>query len=425
MEFPQTAATPQRKSFRSVDYVKITILGLAITTLWGSLHSIVLPMQLLDLVPDAEKNARLGYLTLAGLLLAMMMQPAAGALSDRSRLSWGRRRPFILSGILASVMLLPGLALAESYLGIFIIYGLLQMSANVAQGPYQALIPDLVPAHRRGVASAVKSLFETIGGVALVWALFYFAGRTFPSGGPAWQLFTMSTLAGLLLGTMLITVSTVREQAHVSVRPFSPLSSLRASFRIDMEKDRNFLIFMTSRFVFVMALATLQSFSFYYVTDVINAVNPAVATAELLVALGVGMVVSIYPAGRLSDAIGRKPVLVFSGVIGAIGVLVILAAPSYWYLVAGVGIQGVAGGAFMASNWALATDLVPKSEAARFLGLANMATAGGAAMARLIGPLIDYFNRYEPGLGYTVMFLACLLYFVIGSLLTLRIKEGG
>jgi len=77
----------------------------------------------------------------------------------------------------------------------------------------------------------------------------------------------------------------------------------------------------------------------------------------------------------------------------------------------------------MSSNWALATDLVPGGEEARYLGLTNLATAGGAALARLIGPVIDYFNHYSAGLGYQVMLGACFAYFVAGSLLLLKIRE--
>ena len=83
----------------------------------------------------------------------------------------------------------------------------------------------------------------------------------------------------------------------------------------------------------------------------------------------------------------------------------------------------------MSSNWALATDLVGKGEEARYLGLTNLATAGGAALARLIGPVIDFFNGYglsrslDPTLGYQVMLLACFVYFVTGSALLLKVKE--
>jgi len=79
-------------------------------------------------------------------------------------------------------------------------------------------------------------------------------------------------------------------------------------------------------------------------------------------------------------------------------------------------------GVFNSTNWALATDLVAKGEEARYLGIANMATAGGAALARLIGPVIDFFNSQNAGLGYQVMLLACFAYFLVGAVLILKIK---
>jgi MFS family permease len=78
----------------------------------------------------------------------------------------------------------------------------------------------------------------------------------------------------------------------------------------------------------------------------------------------------------------------------------------------------------MSTNWALATDLVPKGEEARYLGLTNLATAGGAALARLIGPVIDFLNKYAPALGYQVMLGACFTYFITGSVLLMKIKRG-
>ena len=184
-------------TFRPVDYVKITVFGLAIAALWGSLHTIILPLRLLDFVAEPQKNTYLGLLTFTGLVLAMMVQPIAGAISDRSGFSWGRRRPYILVGTVLAVLLLPGIGFYNSFFAILIVYCLLQISCNVAQGPFQAFIPDLVPGGKRGVASGVKSLLEVVGGFALVRLIAYFMGRYFAvreaSGyGFPWQRWVLS-----------------------------------------------------------------------------------------------------------------------------------------------------------------------------------------------------------------------------------------
>ncbi len=203
--------------------------------------------------------------------------------------------------------------------------------------------------------------------------------------------------------------------------------SLRATlvktFQIDIRANRDFLWFLASRLFVFMAFATIQQFALNFLMDVIGVVNPAEATARFSITAVIGMLVIVYPAGYLSDRIGRKPMGIGAGFLGATGIAIILLYPNYGAILVAAGIIGVAIGAFNSTNWALATDLVAKGEEARYLGLANMATAGGAALARLIGPLIDFFNTYTPGLGYQVMLGACFVYFVAGSLLMTRIKK--
>ncbi len=413
-----------KNNFKRFDYVKITVFGFALAALWSSLHSIVLPLRLLDMVAETEKNTRLGLLTFIGLLLAMIVQPIAGAISDRYGFKWGRRQPYILIGSLLGILLLPGIGLFQGYIALFIIYCLLQVSINTAQGPYQAFIPDLVPQGRKGLASGVKSLLEIIGGITLVRLVGHFMGNYTPGEGALWLWLALGALAAVLLGAMLATVITVKEPSVRRVTNEPPMwQTLVHSFRFDVKKDQDFIIFLVSRLLVFMALATIQTFALFYLRDVVGLVNPATATADLLIAAGIGMLIAVYPAGRFSDKIGRRPVVITSGLLGAAGVLVIFFATGYGIIIAGGVIIGLGTGAFMSSNWALATDLVPGGEEARYLGLTNLATAGGAALARLIGPVIDYFNHYGAGLGYQVMLGACFAYFVVGSLLLLKIRE--
>ena len=73
-------------------------VGLAF--LWNGLHAIILPAVLLNYAPEELKNTYLGLLTFVGLVIAMVIQPISGALSDRWVSNWGRRRPLILIGTL-------------------------------------------------------------------------------------------------------------------------------------------------------------------------------------------------------------------------------------------------------------------------------------------------------------------------------------
>jgi hypothetical protein len=72
--------------------------------------------------------------------------------------------------------------------------------------------------------------------------------------------------------------------------------------------------------------------------------------------------------------------------------------------------------AIAAANWAYNADVAPADEAARFLGLANVGTAGAAAAAGLFGPLVDWGNRMGPGAGYTALFISAGLAFIASAL---------
>jgi Na+/melibiose symporter-like transporter len=408
-------------TFRRSDYLKITVFGFALAALWGSLHAIILPTRLLELVSTSEKSTYLGLLTFAGLMLAIIVQPIAGAISDRSGFGWGRRRPFILGGTLVAMLFLAGIGWGGSFLAIFVTYCLLQIASNTTQGPYQAFIPDLVPQGKRGLASGVKGFLEIAGGVALLYPIAIFMDR-YDAGKGLWLWLALAMLGAALLAAMVITILTVRERPGRVGARFPPLPSIYQSFRINVRAHRDFIWFILSRLFIMMAFTTLQTFAMYFLMDVIGVSDPATATARFSIVAIAGMLIVAYPAGRLSDRIGRRPIALTAGLLGALSIaLIFLSGQNFTLIMLCGGLVGIAFGAFMSSNWALAIDLVPKGEEARYLGLTNLATAGGAALARLIGPLIDFGNGFSPNLGYSFMFLACFIYFIVGSLLLLKI----
>jgi Na+/melibiose symporter-like transporter len=376
-------------------------------------------------VPEAQKNTYLGWLTFCGLILALAVQPIAGAISDRSGFKWGLRRPYILMGGIVALLILPGIGLAGSFTAIFAVYCLLQIASNTAQGPYQAFLPEFVPENKHGVASGVKALLEIVGGVILVYLSSLFMDRYFAGEGSRWLWLVLGILAVVLLGAMIATVVMVREPpVKFNDRKDSLLVALYHTAR-EVLANRDIVWFLASRLLFYMAFTTVQQFALYFLRDVIGVANPAEATARFSISAVVGMLIVVWPAGYLSDRVGRKSITIAAGLLGALGIGIIALSKEYGPILWAAGIIGMAMGAFNSANWALATDLVAKGEEARYLGIANMATAGGAALARAIGPAIDFFNGRSPGSGYQFMLLVCVAYFVIGAALVFKIRRRG
>jgi Na+/melibiose symporter-like transporter len=268
----------------------------------------------------------------------------------------------------------------------------------------------------------VKSLLEILGGVALLYPVALFMDRYSTAGGSLWLWLALAILACVLLVIVVITVLTVQERTGGGSQ-ISLLSALSRSFKIDVRTNRNFVWFLVSRLLFFIAFFAIQTFALYFLRDVVGVASPAAAAARFsIVAVG-GMLIAVYPAGSISDRLGRRPVVVSAGLIGALGVgLLLFFATSYPVIMLAGGLLGISFGAFMSTNWALATDLVARGEEARYLGLTNLATAGGGALGRLIGPIIDWVNAYSPGWGYSAMFIICFICFVAGSLLLMKIR---
>ena len=413
---------PSEKIFRPADYVKISIFAAALSVLWPSIHSLIIPLRLLEFAPEAQKNTYLGLLTFLGSMIAVFIQPLAGAFSDRFASSWGRRRPFIFVGTLLALLFLPSIGISGSFLFLLTGYCLLQVATNIAQGPFQAFIPDLVPRGHRGLASGAKGLAEILGGVVFLRLVAYFMDNYTSSGSNVWLWAAIGFLGLMLLAAMVTTMLTVKEQPSSSTGKLSAVKAMAGAYKIDAKGNPSFIWFLVSRLFILMAMVVLQTFALYFVIDVINHPNPAGVAADLLITVGVFLLLAVYPAGRLSDRFGRKPIILFSGFIGIVGILVLLFTRSYVGTLVCGGLLGLSAGAFLSTNWALATDLVPAGEEARYLGLTNIATAGAGALARLIGPVIDFFNNRQSGLGYSVMLLVCVIYFVIGSASVIPIK---
>lgn len=200
------------KRLRLIDLITLNIFWIGLNFLWNSLHSIILPVRILDLAPEHLKGTALGLITFLGLILAMVYQPIIGAISDASTFKWGRRRPFILVGAFFNIVFLTLLLAARNLWLLFAWYMLLQLSSNTAQGPYQGIIPDLVPEDQRGQASGIKQIIEILGAVLSTFIAGYLMER-----GLIWAT------AGVIIAALLVTeplIHVVDQEGLVAVDGF-------------------------------------------------------------------------------------------------------------------------------------------------------------------------------------------------------------
>ena len=78
------------KKLSTLHLLVINAYWVGLSFMWNTIHPIMLPAVLLNYVPDAKKNTYLGLLTFVGLVIAMIVQPVTGALSDGWSSRFGR-----------------------------------------------------------------------------------------------------------------------------------------------------------------------------------------------------------------------------------------------------------------------------------------------------------------------------------------------
>ena len=207
------------RRMRWYDYLTLNIYWLGLNMSSGSMTPIILPVLVQRFVPDSVKNTFYGDLRFYGLMVALLVQPMMGMLSDRSTLRWGRRRPFILVGAILTALLTAAIGLATGYWVLFVVTLLLQVSSNIAHGALQGLIPDLVPEDQRGRMSGVKAIMELLPVIIVAFTVAKLVGA-----GQMWA--ALSLVAASLLLTMLITLLTVREIPLAEAPTASPWGPL-------------------------------------------------------------------------------------------------------------------------------------------------------------------------------------------------------
>ena len=430
--------------------------------------------------PADWKNTALSLMGNAGLIIAMLIQPLAGLFSDRSTSRFGRRRPYILAGTLLDLVFLVAIGLSWNYWSLLVAVLLIQFSSNISHGALQGLIPDMVPEEQRGRASAIKALFElvpiflvgisiatmvgeghlgwaivTTGALLLVTAVVtIFTVKEQPlkikPEGSFWPpmrgvfLMLLGILGGVLIGLLgglligglagLVTWPLAGKTTATAVAIglggiFAMILAVvigvwagsSTAIGKDARNHSSFIWWIVNRLFFLAAITSLQRFALYFFMYAFN-IDIDLATTlfgRLITLVGIFTLASAVLGGWLADRIRHKLLLGWSGILAALGGILLLGTiwvPNQALIYLAGTVLGLATGVFMTTNWAMGTNLVPPEEAGRFLGISNLAGAGAGLIGGSFGgPVADYLNISTPGLGYFVIIAGYALLFICST----------
>ncbi len=392
---------------RAASFARLCSLNAGIQLVWGAVLGVSLQARTIALVPHADTIARYSALAATGALVATIVQLVAGRSSDLMRTRQHDRTRFYLVGIGLAIPSILAFFFAQTFVVFALAFVALQCTINIASGPYQAIIPDYVVTAQRGRASAWMSAYQSLGNaIGLLVA------------GLIGDLrIVAAALVAPLVVTMTVVVRETRRLSHlklsvdaaatdVQARALPPLLVSRGLVNVGFFALLDYLLFFVRDSLHVAPSVVQMTTAFVFLTFTLSAI--------------VGAIVAAKPADRSDKR------LVVSVAVGTIVVALIALATttSLPLAYASAGLAGIAWGAFVTADWALATAVLPPKTMATAMGVWNIATTIPQVIAPLVvGPLVVHADAVMAGSGPRVAIVAACVAFALGGAAVWRVPR--
>ncbi|MGW1881359.1 MFS transporter [Streptomyces sp. NPDC001970] len=390
------------------------ISGLVLANL-GLYMAFLTPIQVLlaeqiDAIDPSGKEIALGWATGVGALVAVVANPLAGALSDRTGGRFGRRRPWILGGAAAGAVGLAVTSAQTTIVGVTLGWCLAQLGLNAMLAGSNAVVPDQVPVEQRAAVSGWIGIPQTLG--LVVGALLV-------------TMVVTGTAAGYLLLAVLVVLAALpfvlltrdppvpREARHTrTVR--------LADFWVSPRAYPDFGWAWLTRFLVMLGNAIGTLYLLYFLKDAVHHANPDEGVLILTLLYTAGVVVTAVGGGVVSDRWGRRRALVSVSSVVMAAASLLLTFWHTWPVAMGAALLlGLGFGAYIAVDQALITQVLPSAgDRAKDLGVINIANSAPQVLGpALAAPIVAYAG------GYAGLYLTSTVVTVLGGVLVWRIRS--
>lgn len=416
LSIPHLGIKPDTR--RPIWFIAMLVLaqfGLFVALLAPATVSIQMKVQ--TLTADSAEQASMTAMVIApGALAAVIFNALGGRLSDRTTSRLGRRRPWIVLGIVGLTLALLLIAVATGPLMMAVGWFVSQAFANLAFAAFLASVADQLPAQQYGKTSGLIGIAQNMGVMVATWLSAALANDIL-------LLFMVPAVIGVVL--MVAYALSLPEPVLTENRyPFN-LRELIATFWTNPLKYPDFGLAWWGRFLIILASYLFVTFRVLYMTNHLGLEPGATAAAAVAVGVTIYTVASMVSgllAGWISDKLGRRKVMVALAIlifaIGTYGLLHVDTVTGFYLCEA---IMGVAYGMYLAVDLALVLEVLPDREnAGKDLGVFNMANALPQSLAPGIGGFL--LAKLGGGTDFTALLVAAAISAVVGAIITMFIR---
>ncbi|BBF71364.1 MFS transporter [Sphingomonas bisphenolicum] len=406
-------ASPSPETTRpTVSLGFVAVYVLAQFGIWVALLTPVvmtLALRVGEIASEAEKGRWLGIILAIGGFVALVATPICGALSDRTRSRLGRRRPWLLGGLVVAGAGLLLLGLAPKLLLLGLGWIICQAGFNAMQAGCLPILPDIIPVRWQGRVAGMLGMTSTMGSFAGSWITQYTQGSSL-------LMFLAPFAITIVSIIILCLILPDRPAASSDDRRLGPIAMLRAigaPFR-----DWDFSWAFGSRFLIMMAWSFLLTYQLFFLTDQLSLAK-ADATQVMVKSMAIIATATIaisLVGGFITDWTGRRKPLVFlAAALEGAGFLTIALAPSVPQFLVGVAMAGIGKGLYFAVDLALLAAILPRPEdSAKDMGVFQIANSLPQSLAPAIAPIILVIGSTS-GKDYAAIYLTGMIFALLGA----------
>ncbi|WP_394552023.1 MFS transporter [Agromyces sp. MMS24-JH15] len=363
----------------------------------------------------------LGYILGIGSLAALLVGPLGGQLSDRTRSRLGRRRPWLIGGMIGGTIALVVLAVAPNLVVLTIGWVLAQMTFSQVINNFVTIQADRLPLSQRGKVAGITGL------ATMVAPVFGSAVAGSLASSPFALFLVPGVIAVILVGLFVLRYQE-EDSRGLTFDARLTFTSVVAKYVFNPMENRDFGWNWLGRFLFFFGLTLATTFTaFFYAQRLglsVEQVGGLIAIAGLIGV--VGTILGAVGGGFLSDRLKRrKPFILTAAVVFLAGTVLQAIAPDLTLLIVGSVLGNFAIGVFSAVDQALMIDVLPEkdTDAGRYISITQFAVTIPQAVAPVAASLILAIGVSAADKNYPLLYIVAGVFTLLGGLVILRIKS--
>ncbi len=419
-------------------------------------------------------------------LIAVLVQPYFGNLSDRTKSKFGRRMPFIIVGTILSAIffsIIPvfgilgnqienptqnSTKITQLIVGLVIIILLFDISMSTFRSVSIAILPDYTPDEVRSKGSAIQQFIANLGGVMAFGIPIFLGLFTFKEGSPWGDLLGFLIVSVAMILALIVQLLKIKETPtgdkffELNSVPFdidpvdfkvtekreikeekvdkeeeeTVLSVLKEIFTAEDKSFRNMLFVV---FFAYSGFAAIEAFFSSFATIYMGKAESVAGT--LFLAYSVPMILTAYFWGLLGQKIGRKKAARFGlfGIIIGATLFVAFVVPNVYnpipesedfldrwdYIVMmNLALVSMSWMCFIVNSFPIVWALSPKGKTGTYTGIYYTFNQFAYTLAPILAGLnLDYIATSGTA-QYIALFPMVLVLIIISFIFMLRVKSG-